>query len=92
MCDNLPEALRFAGRFVLLSTREQIAVAIGANAGTGRTVDKTVERLRRAINKGSLPDPIRSVPGAGYKFSPAPDLLPRRRRHAEVRGKLRLSS
>jgi two-component system phosphate regulon response regulator PhoB len=31
-----------------------------------RTVDVHVGRLRKAINKGRLPDPIRTVRGAGY--------------------------
>jgi DNA-binding response OmpR family regulator len=60
-----------------LLTREQIADAIGASAGAGRAVDKTVERLRKAINWGAVPDPIRSVLGAGYKFSPDPQMRSR---------------
>jgi two-component system phosphate regulon response regulator PhoB len=38
-----------------------------------RTVDVTVGRLRKAVNRGWLPDPIRSVRGQGYKFHPDPD-------------------
>jgi DNA-binding response OmpR family regulator len=33
-----------------------------------RTVDATIARLRRAINRGNLPDPIYTVLGFGYKF------------------------
>jgi DNA-binding response OmpR family regulator len=33
-----------------------------------RTVDVTVGRLRKAVNRGWLPDPIRSIRGQGYKF------------------------
>ncbi|MEM6381573.1 MAG: phosphate regulon transcriptional regulator PhoB [Pseudomonadota bacterium] len=33
-----------------------------------RTVDVHVGRLRKAINRGRLPDPIRTVRGAGYAF------------------------
>jgi len=38
-----------------------------------RTVDVTVGRLRKAVNRGWLPDPIRSIRGQGYKFHPDPD-------------------
>jgi len=31
-----------------------------------RTVDVHVGRLRKAINRGQVPDPIRTVRGAGY--------------------------
>jgi DNA-binding response OmpR family regulator len=34
-----------------------------------RTVDATVRRLRQAINRGGLPDPICTVLRYGYKFS-----------------------
>lgn len=34
-----------------------------------RTVDVHVGRLRKAINRGRLPDPIRTVRGAGYAFN-----------------------
>jgi two-component system phosphate regulon response regulator PhoB len=33
-----------------------------------RTVDVHVGRLRRALNRGGAPDPIRTVRGAGYAF------------------------
>ncbi len=33
-----------------------------------RTVDVHVGRLRKAIMRGSEPDPIRTVRGAGYAF------------------------
>ncbi len=33
-----------------------------------RTVDVHVGRLRKALNQGELPDPIRTVRGAGYAF------------------------
>ncbi len=33
-----------------------------------RTVDVHVGRLRKALNQGDLPDPIRTVRGAGYAF------------------------
>jgi two-component system phosphate regulon response regulator PhoB len=33
-----------------------------------RTVDVHVGRLRKAINRGSLADPIRTVRGAGYSL------------------------
>ena len=62
-----------------LLTREQIANAIDGNSTIGRrTVNKTVERLRKIINRGALPDPIRSVLGAGYKFNPDPQMRSRR--------------
>jgi two-component system phosphate regulon response regulator PhoB len=32
------------------------------------TVDVHVGRLRKAINRGRSPDPIRTVRGAGYAF------------------------
>ncbi len=38
-----------------------------------RTVDVTVGRLRKAVNRGWLPDPIRSVRGQGYTFHPDPE-------------------
>ena len=34
-----------------------------------RTVDVHVGRLRKAINRGRKPDPIRTVRGAGYAFN-----------------------
>ncbi|MCC4243971.1 phosphate regulon transcriptional regulator PhoB [Stappia indica] len=34
-----------------------------------RTVDVHVGRLRKAINRGKVPDPIRTVRGAGYAFN-----------------------
>jgi len=34
-----------------------------------RTVDQKVRRLRSTLNRGLVPDPIRSVRGEGYKFS-----------------------
>jgi two-component system phosphate regulon response regulator PhoB len=34
-----------------------------------RTVDVHVGRLRKAINRGKSPDPIRTVRGAGYAFN-----------------------
>ncbi|WP_068318227.1 phosphate regulon transcriptional regulator PhoB [Polycladidibacter hongkongensis] len=34
-----------------------------------RTVDVHVGRLRKAINRGSMKDPIRTVRGAGYAFN-----------------------
>ncbi|MEM1049449.1 MAG: phosphate regulon transcriptional regulator PhoB [Pseudomonadota bacterium] len=34
-----------------------------------RTVDVHVGRLRKAINRGRVPDPIRTVRGAGYAFN-----------------------
>jgi two-component system, OmpR family, phosphate regulon response regulator PhoB len=34
-----------------------------------RTVDVHVGRLRKAINRGRLPDPIRTVRGSGYAFN-----------------------
>ncbi|BAF90030.1 MULTISPECIES: phosphate regulon transcriptional regulator PhoB [Azorhizobium] len=34
-----------------------------------RTVDVHVGRLRKAINRGRQPDPIRTVRGAGYSFN-----------------------
>ena len=33
-----------------------------------RTVDVHVGRLRKAINRGRVKDPIRTVRGAGYAF------------------------
>jgi two-component system phosphate regulon response regulator PhoB len=33
-----------------------------------RTVDVHVGRLRRALNRGRAPDPIRTVRGGGYAF------------------------
>jgi len=33
-----------------------------------RTVDVHVGRLRRALNRGREPDPVRTVRGAGYSF------------------------
>jgi len=33
-----------------------------------RTVDVHVGRLRRALNRGRMPDPIRTVRGTGYSF------------------------
>jgi two-component system phosphate regulon response regulator PhoB len=33
-----------------------------------RTVDVHVGRLRRALNRGRVPDPIRTVRGTGYAF------------------------
>ena len=51
--------------------RKQIAEAVwGANPNVDlRTVDATVARLRREINRRVLPDPIRTVTRAGYAFS-----------------------
>jgi DNA-binding response OmpR family regulator len=50
-------------------TREEIVGVIWGNAGVGlRTVDALVGRLRRSVNRGWLPDPIRSVFGRGYQF------------------------
>jgi two-component system phosphate regulon response regulator PhoB len=34
-----------------------------------RTVDVHVGRLRKALNRGRLPDPIRTVRGSGYAFN-----------------------
>jgi two-component system, OmpR family, phosphate regulon response regulator PhoB len=34
-----------------------------------RTVDVHVGRLRKALNRGRMPDPIRTVRGAGYAFN-----------------------
>ena len=34
-----------------------------------RTVDVHVGRLRKAINRGNVSDPIRTVRGAGYAFN-----------------------
>ncbi|MBX9590891.1 MAG: winged helix-turn-helix domain-containing protein [Hyphomonadaceae bacterium] len=51
-------------------TREQIAKVVwGSSEIDLRTVDAMVTRLRKAINRGVLPDPIRTVLGVGYKFS-----------------------
>jgi two-component system phosphate regulon response regulator PhoB len=33
-----------------------------------RTVDVHIGRLRKALNRPSRPDPIRTVRGAGYSF------------------------
>jgi two-component system phosphate regulon response regulator PhoB len=38
----------------------------------GRTVDVHVGRLRKALVRGSDPDPIRTVRGAGYAFEDRP--------------------
>jgi two-component system phosphate regulon response regulator PhoB len=38
----------------------------------GRTVDVHVGRLRKALIRGSDPDPIRTVRGAGYAFGDGP--------------------
>jgi two-component system phosphate regulon response regulator PhoB len=35
-----------------------------------RTVDVHIGRLRKAINRGRLRDPIRTVRGAGYALDP----------------------
>jgi two-component system phosphate regulon response regulator PhoB len=34
-----------------------------------RTVDVHVGRLRKALNRGQRPDPIRTVRGAGYALN-----------------------
>ena len=34
-----------------------------------RTVDVHVGRLRKALNRGRMPDPIRTVRGAGYALN-----------------------
>ena len=53
-----------------------------------RTVDVTVGRLRKAVNRGWLPDPIRSVRGQGYKFQADQDDLDLQSEHTR---RLRLS-
>ena len=50
-------------------TREHLLVALwGAERVDLRTVDVTIGRLRRALNRSFYPDPIRCVRGRGYKF------------------------
>jgi DNA-binding response OmpR family regulator len=50
-------------------TRERLLTAIwGTRRVDLRTVDVTIGRLRKALNRNFYPDPIRSVRGHGYKF------------------------
>lgn len=51
-------------------SREQLLDGVwGTNVYVDeRTVDVHVGRLRKAINRGRAPDPIRTVRGAGYAF------------------------
>jgi two-component system phosphate regulon response regulator PhoB len=58
-----------AGRVL---TRQQLLDGVwGRDAFIdGRTVDVHVGRLRKALIRGSDPDPIRTVRGTGYSFDP----------------------
>ena len=51
-------------------TREQLLDSVWGREAyiDERTVDVHVGRLRKAINRGRNPDPIRTVRGAGYAF------------------------
>jgi DNA-binding response OmpR family regulator len=50
-------------------TRERLLAAIwGTRRVDLRTIDVTIGRLRKALNRDFYPDPIRSVRGHGYKF------------------------
>ncbi|HWV02290.1 MAG TPA: phosphate regulon transcriptional regulator PhoB [Devosia sp.] len=59
--------MRHPGR---VYTREQLLDGVWGNDVyvDERTVDVHVGRLRKAINRGREPDPIRTVRGAGYAF------------------------
>jgi len=59
--------MRHPGR---VYTREQLLDGVWGNDDyvDERTVDVHVGRLRKAINRGREPDPIRTVRGAGYAF------------------------
>lgn len=51
-------------------TREQLLDAVWGNDVyiDERTVDVHIGRLRKALNRPRMPDPIRTVRGAGYSF------------------------
>ena len=59
--------MRHPGR---VYSREQLLDGVWGNDVyvDERTVDVHVGRLRKAINRGRFPDPIRTVRGAGYAF------------------------
>jgi two-component system phosphate regulon response regulator PhoB len=59
--------MRHPGR---VYSREQLLDGVWGNDVyvDERTVDVHVGRLRKAINRGRNPDPIRTVRGAGYAF------------------------
>lgn len=59
--------MRYPGR---VYSREQLLDGVWGNDVyvDERTVDVHVGRLRKAINRGRNPDPIRTVRGAGYAF------------------------
>ncbi|WDR02295.1 phosphate regulon transcriptional regulator PhoB [Devosia algicola] len=59
--------MRHPGR---VYSREQLLDGVWGNDVyvDERTVDVHVGRLRKAINRGRAPDPIRTVRGAGYAF------------------------
>ena len=59
--------MRHPGR---VYSREQLLDGVWGNDVyvDERTVDVHVGRLRKAINRGKTPDPIRTVRGAGYAF------------------------
>jgi two-component system phosphate regulon response regulator PhoB len=60
-----------AGRVL---SRQQLLDAVWGREAfiDGRTVDVHVGRLRKALIRGSDPDPIRTVRGAGYAFNGDP--------------------
>lgn len=43
-----------------------------------RTIDVHIGRLRKALNRGREPDPIRTVRGAGYALAPSQAMRGRR--------------
>ena len=50
-------------------TREHLLIVLwGTEHVDPRTVDVTIGRLRKALNRDYYPDPIQSVRGRGYKF------------------------
>jgi len=50
-------------------TREHLLIVVwGAEHVDLRTVDVTIGRLRKALNRDFYPDPIQSVRGQGYRF------------------------
>jgi two-component system phosphate regulon response regulator PhoB len=71
--DRTSHRVRRSGREVHLGPteyREQLLDGVWGNDVyvDERTVDVHVGRLRKAINRGRNPDPIRTVRGAGYAF------------------------
>jgi two-component system phosphate regulon response regulator PhoB len=65
---SVPELLAHPGR---VFSREQLLDQVwGRDVYIDeRTVDVHVGRLRKALNRGRMPDPIRTVRGAGYALN-----------------------